>query len=121
MKTILNEEYHISDENIELLNNSEKQICKEGAEKDILYKSLLLNIFKETMPDHCFTLGGWGVKHFEKESANAEFWEKRWFLYYVLLPIQEARTYKEIVKIVACQHGHASRVTNSIQLMIKTR
>ncbi len=105
---IIKKEYLINKKNVDFLKRLDKNIFLNEPDKNILLTIEVNEILKNSISEVDFRI------NWAKKTTH----EKLWFLKYVLLPINEATTYEEVLKI-CFRYKYNGIIYNSLMLMIK--
>ncbi len=111
MKTItdiIKKEYLIDKKNIDFLQKLDTNIFLNEPDKNMLLTIEVNEILKNSISEGDYRI------NWAKETTHT----KLWFLKYVLLPINEATTHEEVLKI-CFRSKYNSIIYNSLMLMIK--
>ena len=106
---ILRNEYTMTDKNIHFIKTCENQFFNTNLENDFLYKCTIDDVLKDSISKLDYKLN-W---------KNIDTHRKLWFLTYILIPINEAKTYKDL--FLAVKNQNIDKVMrNSILHMFNT-
>lgn len=108
IKDIIKKEYLINKKNIDFIKKLDDNIFLNEPNKNVLLTTEANEVLKNSICENDYRI------NWDKKTTH----EKIWFLKYVLLPINEAGTYREILKI-CFSHKYNTTIYNSLMLMIK--
>ena len=91
---VLRSEYTITEKNIQFIKSCKDQFFNANLENDILYKHTIDDVLKDSISKLDYSLN-W---------SKIDTHSKLWFLTYILIPVNESKTYKDLFKVVYNQN-----------------